>query len=378
MAGPLFVGLMSGTSIDGVDAGLAEFPDGGTPRLLVTHAVSMPPELRARILALTRPGDNEIDRLGEIDVEIGRLFARAAQELLAKAGVAARDIAAIGSHGQTIRHRPRADHPFTLQIGDPNIIAELTGITTIADFRRRDIAAGGHGAPLVPAFHDAIFRDAREDRVVLNLGGMGNVTLLAADRHIVVRGFDTGPANVLLDSWHEEHQGSLLDQDGAWGRSGQVDPELLAQLLADPYFSEPPPKSTGREYFDARWLAQRLATAGRQDIAPQDVQATLTELTARSVADALTRWGFAAGALYTCGGGTHNRFLCDRLRALLPRMRVASTAELGVDPDHVEAMAFAWLAQRTLQSLSGNLPAVTGARHPVVLGGIYPGTTRAG
>lgn len=373
MAGPLFVGLMSGTSIDGVDAALAELPARGAPRLRAAHAVPMPPALRARILQLTRTGSNEIDLLGELDVEIGRLFAQAALTLLDTAGVAPRDVVAIGSHGQTIRHRPLADHPFTLQIGDPNTIAELTGITTIADFRRRDIAAGGHGAPLVPAFHQSIFRDAREDRVVLNLGGMGNVTLLPAREEEVVRGFDTGPANVLLDLWHERHQGTPLDRDGAWGRGGRVSTELLARLMADPYFSQPPPKSTGREHFDAQWLSQQI-TSCAHNITPQDVQATLVELTARSVADALSTWGFTAGALYTCGGGTHNRFLCERLGALLPRMHVKSTAELGVDPDHVEAMAFAWLAQRTLQSLSGNVPAVTGARHPVILGGIYPGT----
>lgn len=377
MAGPLFVGLMSGTSIDGVDAALAEFPARGLPRLRATHAVAMPPDLRARILQLTRTGGNEIDLLGELDVEIGRLFAHAALALLEAAGVAPCDVAAIGSHGQTIRHRPLANYPFTLQIGDPNTIAEVTGITTVADFRRRDIAAGGHGAPLVPAFHESIFRDAHEDRVVLNLGGMGNVTLLPADKDVLVRGFDTGPANVLLDLWHERHRGTPLDRDGAWGRGGRVSGDLLARLMADPYFSQPPPKSTGREHFDAQWLSQQIASCG-QNIAPQDVQATLVELTARSVAEALSTWGFTAGALYTCGGGTHNRFLCERLGALLPHMRVKSTAELGVDPDHVEAMAFAWLAQRTLQSLSGNLPAVTGARHPVILGGIYPGTTVTG
>lgn len=373
----MFVGLMSGTSIDGVDAALAEFPEHGSPKLLATHAVPMPAEMRTRILQLTRPGGNEIDLLGELDVEIGRLFARAAQGVLDVAGTAARDVVAIGSHGQTIRHRPHAGHPFTLQIGDPNTIAEVTGITTVADFRRRDIAAGGHGAPLVPAFHQSIFRDAREDRVVLNLGGMGNVTLLPARNDALVRGFDTGPANVLLDLWHERHHGIPLDRDGSWGRGGCINQTLLAQLMRDPYFSEPPPKSTGRERFDAQWLMRHIDACGR-DVSPQDVQATLVELTARSVAESLANWGFTTGGLYTCGGGTHNRFLCERLGALLPRMRVASTAELGVDPDHVEAMAFAWLAHRTLQSLSGNLPAVTGARHPVILGGIYPGPKKTG
>ncbi|MFZ5723052.1 MAG: anhydro-N-acetylmuramic acid kinase [Pseudomonadota bacterium] len=371
MAGQLFVGLMSGTSIDGIDAALVEFSGAGAPRLRAALVTPIPGDLRSRILSLTRPGDNEIDRMGELDVEIGRRFADAALTLLRKNGVDPEAVTAIGSHGQTIRHRPRAGLPFTLQIGDPNTIAEATGITTVADFRRRDIAAGGHGAPLVPAFHAAVFRHPDEDRVILNLGGMGNVTLLPRDHAADVRGFDTGPANVLLDAWHERHRDSPLDADGAWARSGKIHRNLLERLLQDPYFAEPPPKSTGREHFDADWLSgQESALRG---IAPPDVQTTLVELTARSVADALERWGFTRGALYTCGGGTHNGFLRERLQAALPGMRLASTIELGVDPDHVEAMAFAWLAQRTLHSLAGNLPAVTGAQHPVILGGIYPG-----
>lgn len=375
MAGPFYVGLMSGTSIDGVDAALVEFPEGTSPRLRHTHALPMPVALRARILALSRPGENEIDRLGELDVEIGRLFADAVFALLAKAGVTARAIAAIGSHGQTVRHRPRADHPFTLQIGDPNTIAERTGITTVADFRRRDMAAGGHGAPLVPAFHADIFRSTHENRVVLNLGGVGNVTLLPASDSEAVRGFDTGPANVLLDAWHERHHGIPLDRDGAWARAGQCSDALLSRMMKDPYFAEPPPKSTGRERFDAGWLDHTIESH-MTAISPQDVQATLVELTARSIAGALERWGYTTGSMYTCGGGTHNRFLVERLGAQLPGMRISSTAELGVDPDHVEAMAFAWLAQRTMQSLPGNLPAVTGAMRPVILGGIYPAGKR--
>lgn len=369
----LYIGLMSGTSMDGVDAVLVEFDavTGATPHLRATHSMRMPPELRAAILALTQPGTNEIDRMGELDAELGGLFATAAQALLQAAGIDAAAVRAIGSHGQTIRHRPRAAAPFTLQIGDPNTIAEMTGITTVADFRRRDVAAGGQGAPLVPAFHAAVFASPKEDRVVLNLGGMANVTLLARNR-TDVRGFDTGPANVLLDAWHDQHHGAPLDQDGAWSRSGNISAALLAHLLNDSYFAEPPPKSTGRERFAIDWLHRKLA-AGYGDLPAADVQATLAELTARSVADALGRWGFTGGSLYVCGGGAHNRFLCERLAAALPRMRLASTAELGVAPDHVEAMAFAWLAERTINSLAGNLPSVTGARHPVILGGVYPG-----
>ncbi|MFZ5756264.1 MAG: anhydro-N-acetylmuramic acid kinase [Pseudomonadota bacterium] len=370
----LYIGLMSGTSIDGIDAALVEFS--GTGQALV-HACStpMPASLRQQILALSKPGDNEIDRLGELDVLVGRHFAEAARTVLREAGVAAEKITAIGSHGQTIRHRPKATHAFTLQIGDPNTIAEYTGITTVADFRRRDIAAGGHGAPLVPAFHEAVFRSNDEDRVVLNLGGMANVTLLARDHHISVRGFDTGPANVLLDAWHDRHHGIPLDHDGNWGRSGSINEGLLRQLLADDYFDEAPPKSTGRERFALDWLLAQLDAVGKP-LPAEDVQATLTELTARSVADALKRWGLSSGALYVCGGGAHNGLLRARIAAALPGMHMESTAALGIDPDHVEAMAFAWLARQTLEGRAGNLPAVTGAKRPVVLGGIYPGTIR--
>ncbi len=373
MADPLYIGLMSGTSVDGIDAALVALPEGQRPRLVAAHGEPMPPALRERILAMTQPGDDEIDRVGELDVDIGRQFARAALNLLEKAGVDARTVTAIGSHGQTVRHRPLARSPFTLQIGDPNTIAELTGITTVADFRRRDMAAGGQGAPLVPAFHDAVFRTTSENRLVVNLGGMANVTCLPAAAGEPVRGFDTGPGNVLLDAWHERHHGTPIDRDGAWGRSGRVDDPLLDLLLADPYFDEAPPKSTGRERFSLAWLDERLADLPDGDLlAACDVQASLVELTARSVAEAAERWGSGHGSVFLCGGGAHNAFLRERLAARLPGHRVTTTAELGVDPDWVEAMAFAWLAHRALAGLSGNLPAVTGARREVVLGGIYP------
>lgn len=373
MADTLYIGLMSGTSVDGIDAALVSLPEGQPPRLVAAHGEPMPREMRERILAMTLPGDDEIDRVGELDVDIGRQFARAALNLLGKVGVEPGAVVAIGSHGQTIRHRPLAHSPFTMQIGDPNTIAEMTGITTVADFRRRDMAAGGQGAPLVPAFHDAVFRASHENRLVVNLGGMANVTCLPAAAGEPVRGFDTGPGNVLLDAWHERHHGTPVDRDGTWGRSGQVDGRLLELLLADPYFSEAPPKSTGRERFSLAWLDDRLADLPDGDtMAAADVQATLVELTARSVADASTRWGSNHGSVFLCGGGVHNGFLRERLAAVLPGHRVTTTAGLGVDPDWVEAMAFAWLAHRTLAGLAGNLPAVTGARREVVLGGIYP------
>lgn len=372
--GSLYIGLMSGTSVDGVDAALVSIDTrSGAILLLSTHGEGIPTDLRERIIAITLPGEDEIDRMGPLDVEIGRLFAAATLNLLEKAGVETEAIAAIGSHGQTVRHRAgRTIAPFTLQIGDPNVIAEITGITTVADFRRRDVAAGGNGAPLVPAFHDAIFRSSATDRVVVNIGGMANVTILPKDPARPVRGFDTGPGNVLLDAWHERHRGAPVDHDGAWGRSGRVCQSLLEQLLCDPFLAQTPPKSTGREQFSIAGIDAALKEFGSAT-SPRDVQATLVEFTARSIAESLLHWGPAAGELYLCGGGAHNGYLCERLAAVLPRYRIQSTGALGVDPDWVEAMAFAWLAYRTQLGLAGNLPAVTGASHPVVLGGIYPG-----
>ncbi len=382
MTESLCIGLMSGTSVDGIDAVLTGTSDNSiTPphiRLIAARCEPLSPGLRERILALTRPGDNEIDRLGALDVELGHCFADAALQVLRDANVAPEHIAVIGSHGQTVRHRPGGAAPFTLQIGDPNIIAERTGITTVADFRRRDMAAGGQGAPLVPAFHEAFFRSTTENRVLLNIGGMANVTLLPATNTAVTAGFDTGPGNVLLDAWHERHHGVALDRDGAWARSGQPHATLLTHLLADPWLGEPPPKSTGREHFGLDWLDDALKSVG-ENIRPVDVQATLTDLSARSIAEAIARWGGGADNIYVCGGGTHNVCLRERLAYFLPpSCRISSSAALGVDPDWMEAMAFAWLAHRTLAGLSGNLPAVTGARRPVILGGIYPGKPAGG
>lgn len=365
----LYIGLMSGTSMDAVDAVLVDLS--AMPRLLASHSLTHDPALKARLLALAQPGPDELDRLGELDVELGRHFAACALALLAQAGVPATTVRAIGSHGQTVRHRPQGDFPFTLQIGDPNVIAETTGITVVADFRRRDMAAGGQGAPLVPAFHEALFRSTQEDRVVLNLGGIANISVLPASATASVYGFDTGPANVLLDGWCFRHTGQAYDADGQWGRAGQVQPALLAALLAHPYFQRPAPKSTGREDFHLAWLETVLAEHD-ETFTPVDVQATLTELTARSVAEAIQREHVARGRLLVCGGGAYNGFLLARLAALLPDMVVESTLAHGLPPTWVEATAFAWLAQRTLAGRPGNLPAVTGARGPRILGGIYP------
>lgn len=365
----LYIGLMSGTSMDAVDGVLVDLTT--TPRLLASHSLPHAPALKARLLALAQPGPDELDRLGQLDVELGRHFAACALALLAQTGMAATAVRAIGSHGQTVRHRPQGDFPFTLQIGDPNVIAEATGISVVADFRRRDVAAGGQGAPLVPACHEALFRSATEDRVALNLGGIANISILPAAPSAPVYGFDTGPANVLLDGWCYRHTGQPYDADGQWARAGQVHAPLLTTLLAHPYFRRPPPKSTGREEFHLDWLDAVLAEQ-TEDVAPVAVQATLTELTAASVAQAIVAEGRGQGRLLVCGGGAYNGLLLERLAALLPAMTVETTLKHGLPPSWVEAIAFAWLAQRTLAGRPGNLPAVTGARGLRVLGGIYP------
>ncbi len=364
-----FIGLISGTSLDGIDAALVDFSTGNARLHTAQHTPYAGP-LLSELRSLCQPGNNEIDRLGELDRQVGLAFAEAVESLIGQAGVEAEQITAIGSHGQTVRHRPGSNHPFTLQIGDPNTLAEHTGITTIADFRRRDIAAGGEGAPLVPAFHEALFRTQEQPRVILNLGGIANITCLPPLGAGPVLGYDTGPANTLLDAWIARHQGQAFDSDGRWAASGQLHESLLNELLEEPYFDLPSPKSTGTEYFNLAWLENLLPSP----LPPaEDVQRTLAELTARSVADAIRREGYAGDEVLVCGGGTHNRFLLNLLKRQLPDSTVASVAQYGLDPDWIEAMAFAWLARQTLAGLAGNLPSVTGARRAVPLGAIYPG-----
>lgn len=365
----LFVGTLSGTSVDGIDAALVRF--GARPELIATHSLAFPTELKAELLALGRPGDNEIDRLGRADVALGRLFARAVNELLAKTGVTARDVRAVGSHGQTIRHRPGFDPAFTLQIGDPNVIATETGIAVVADFRRKDLALGGQGAPLVPAFHEAVFRTKENDRVVVNIGGIANLTALPADPSAPVLGFDTGPGNTLLDARARRVLGTPMDRDGAFAASGRVVPELLRAMLAEPYFAQPAPKSTGPEQFSTAWLETHLAGLAEPP-SDSDVQATLVALTARSIADAIRALPLgAAPEVFICGGGAHNATLMRALRAELPDCKVAVTDALGVAGDWVEAMAFAWLARQRMLGLPGNCPQVTGASRTAVLGAVF-------
>lgn len=362
----LYIGLMSGTSADGVDAALVDFSQ-ARPTIVATHYAPYQPALRASILALCQPGDNEIQRLGELDILLGKAFAQAVNTLLKNQSIAAHTIKAVGSHGQTIRHHPLH---FTLQIGDPNTIAAETGITTIADFRRKDIAFGGQGAPLVPAFHQHVFGSANENRVIVNIGGIANVTHLRPHADETVIGFDTGPGNMLLDAWIHLHQQESYDKHGAWGASGQVQMELLENMLADPYFQLPPPKSTGREYFNLTWLEQQLQSVSKT-ITAVDTQATLVELTARTIMLGIHPY-IAAGEILVCGGGAHNQLLMSHLTRLAqPNFTVATTQQYGITPDWVEAVAFAWLARQTLNQLPGNLPSVTGAKRSGILGGVF-------
>lgn len=355
--------------MDAIDAVLVDFTP-STPTLIQTLSHPIPDELRSECHALCLPGENEIDRMGKADSLMADEFADAALQLLTKARITTNDITAIGSHGQTIRHRPTDDVPFTLQIGDANRIAEKTGITTVADFRRRDMAAGGQGAPLVPAFHAALLREEGRSRVILNIGGIANITILPSDPAAEVLGFDTGPGNVLMDAWVHKHKQEFFDNDGQWAASGEVNKGLLNQLLRDDYFSRLPPKTTGREAFNLLWLEQQLSDFGKE-LSAEDVQATLCELTAISISLAVRDHCPGADEVIVCGGGSRNGLLMQRLQAHLKPADVKITDDFGLPADWVEATAFAWLARETLAHRPGNLPAVTGAHHPVILGGVY-------
>jgi anhydro-N-acetylmuramic acid kinase len=358
-----YLGVMSGTSLDGLDIALIE-QDQHT-RLIATHYLPMPAALHAELLALCSSGPDELARAALAEQRWVELAAQGIQALLAEQQLQPADVRAIGSHGQTIRHEPARG--FSIQIGNPALLAELTGISVISDFRRRDIAAGGQGAPLVPAFHEALFATGQRC-AVLNVGGFSNLSLLQPERP--VHGFDCGPGNVLLDAWIQLQRGERFDRDGTWAASGVVIPELLHALLNDPFFQTRGPKSTGRELFSLEWLQQHLAQL--PPYAPADVQATLLEMTAQSIIDSLTAAQQNTETLLVCGGGAHNGTLMRRLQDLLPSARVSSTAAQDVPPDWVEAMAFAWLAHCCLEQIPANRPSVTGARGLRVLGAIYP------
>ncbi len=363
MAHSLYIGLMSGTSMDGVDGVLADF-QGGAIRTLGAAFTAFSPALRAELMALQAAGPNEIEREALAANALAACYADCVAALLPEAGGA--PVQAIAVHGQTTRHRPELG--FTRQTNNPALLAELTGIDVIADFRSRDIAAGGQGAPLVPAFHQAQFGQPGQTRVVVNIGGIGNISILHADGS--TGGYDTGPGNVLMDAWIGRHQGRQYDAGGAWAASGKVDAALLARLKSEPYFSQPAPKSTGRDLFHLAWLDRMLA--GTPAVPPQDVQAALTALTAHTIADAILAGASSATAAYVCGGGACNTVLLEMLREALGGMPVESTAALGVAPNRVEALAFAWLGYRFMQRQAGNLPAVTGAKGPRILGALYP------
>lgn len=365
----LYLGLISGTSADAIDVALVAFDP--MPRLVAGAAAPYPAALRPRVLALAREtAQINLDELGTLDTELGHAFADAALALLQRESVAPGDVRALGSHGQTVRHKPTLASPYTLQLGDPNVIAERTGILTVGDFRRRDIAAGGQAAPLVPGLHAALLADPTQDRVVLNLGGIANITVLPRDPSAALAGFDTGPANCLMDGWSLLQRGIGCDAGGAWAAQGTVDDALLATMLAEPYFAQTGPKSSGREVFNMDWLQRHLT--GRT-IAAVDVQATLLALSARTVAAAIRRDATHTRRVLACGGGVHNVALMSALAAALSPIPVDSTASCGIDPDYVEAMAFAWLARQRLLGLPGNRADVTGARGPRVLGAIYFG-----
>ncbi|WP_236238100.1 anhydro-N-acetylmuramic acid kinase [Pseudomonas faucium] len=360
----LYLGVMSGTSLDGLDIALIE--QGEQPLLLATHYLPMPPDLRRDLLSLCSSGPDEIARAALAENRWASLAAEGIQHLLAQQGLGADAIRAIGSHGQTIRHEPARG--FTVQIGNPALLAELTGISVVADFRRRDVAAGGQGAPLVPAFHEALFSHLGKQLAVLNVGGFSNLSLIEQGKP--VHGFDCGPGNVLLDAWVERKRGHTYDADGAWAASGVVQGDLLRALLGDPFFAGSGPKSTGREVFNLPWLDGHLVRLPAYR--DEDVQATLLELTARSIIDALLNAQSGTQALLVCGGGARNGALMARLAGLLPNAQVTSTGAQGVDPDWVEAMAFAWLAHCCLGGIAANRPSVTAAKGLRVLGAIYP------
>lgn len=364
-----YIGMMSGTSLDGVDIALVDF---SPPQMRVVHTdfLSMPTDLRHQLLQL-HSGSTTLQQLGEIDHRLGLLYADCVKQFLSKHQLTADQITAIGCHGQTIWHSPNSQFPFTMQIGDANLIAAKTGITTVADFRRKDMAFGGQGAPLVPAFHEGIFADPTRNRIVLNIGGISNISVLIPNQAVI--GYDTGPGNALLDSWIEKHLHCGYDHEAKWALSGQVNEDLLTALLDEPYFARPAPKSTGRELFNLAWLTKKSEKFTA--LLPQDVQATLVELTARTIVQQLLpieTQNILPCDLLVCGGGVKNPLLMARLKALLPNWHIASTNDYGLDADYVEAAAFAWLAYRRLNNLSGNLPSVTGAKSAVSLGVIYP------
>jgi anhydro-N-acetylmuramic acid kinase len=360
-----YIGIMSGTSLDGIDVVLADF-SGSVPALHQTFFIPYDETLRSQLLALHQSGDDELNRAALLSNQLSHLYAEAVISLLSQSNVACEQVIAIGCHGQTVRHCPEADKNYTIQLVNAALLAELTQVTVVADFRSRDIAAGGQGAPLVPAFHQAIFMSAYSTRAIVNIGGIANITRLESDQAVI--GFDCGPGNLLLDAWCLRHTGQPYDKNGDWAAQGKIIPDLLEKLLATQFFSFSPPKSTGRDFFNIKWLEGYLS--GNEALA--DVQATLLQLTVSTIADAIQRDCLTVNEVYVCGGGAHNKLLIERLREALPDRNVSLTDELGVAADWVEAYAFAWLAQQVILGKPINLSAVTGAKGERILGAIYP------
>jgi len=365
---------MSGTSIDSIDAALVTF-NNDLPELSGYHSEPIPTDTKIRLHDLCMMGENApLHEVNQLDVLTGHLFTKAVNNLLGLHHLSPKQITAIGSHGQTIFHNPDSKTPSSTQIADPNIIAENTGITTVADFRRRDIAAGGQGAPLVPAFHQAVFQQPGEDRVIVNIGGIANITILPANKDAAISGFDTGPGNTLLDQWIKRQQGKNMDKDAEFARLGTIDKDLLQRLLNDPYFSRPAPKSTGREYFNMMWLEQFINNTQTR---PEDIQASLCALTATTILQCIESHAPGSQRLIVCGGGAHNPVIMQALVDNPFNIKVSSSLEYGIDPDHVEAIAFAWMARQTLHHRHSSIASVTGARVNTILGGIYPGRNNA-
>jgi len=362
-----FIGLISGTSIDGVDCALVSFTDQQSAVIEATYSQSYPDALRKDLVNISESPQVTLKLLGETDIAVARCFADGVQNLLRSTNLSASDIIAIGSHGQTVYHKPASPLAFTLQLGDPNSIAAATGIATVADFRRKDMALGGQGAPLAPLFHRYFFGADATSRVIVNLGGIANITVLAQDSDLL--GYDTGPANVLMDYWINSQRNLPIDQSGNWAAGGKVIPDLLEILLSEPYFSAPEPKSTGREYFNGQWLETHLKTLTLA-LDPQDVQRTLLELTAATVATEIENQ-LVPDEVLVCGGGAHNIALLNRLGELLPASKVCSTDARGLPPDWVEAMTFAWLAKLRMEETPVDARTITGAAHPAILGGVY-------
>ena len=367
----LYVGVMSGTSLDAIDVALIETSPTDPPKLIGFHSADFSKDLQTALRTLICSQQCQLSQLGELDIQLGHAYADAILNLLESSDVAPHQVDGIGCHGQTVFHSPDSIYPFSMQIGNGNVIAEKTGITTVCDFRQRDMVNGGQGAPLVPAFHAAMFRSDSENRVIVNIGGISNITILTKTPHSALQGFDTGPGNTLMDSWIQKHQHQAFDNDGVWAEGGQVNQSLLLTLKSDPYFKREIPKSTGCELFNQNWLMKQIIAAKCEDLPPQDIQATLLALTGSTIADAIHQYADQTDKLYICGGGAKNTALVKQLRKNLAPIMVATTAEIGLDPQWVESAAFAWFAEQTLQHNALDLRHLTGARQPSILGAVY-------